>query len=176
MSAGVDGIRFSVQDQIGGVETDAEVRLVDVFERARERGGSFLAGLHQEILAVGGAVLRDFADRENGFVVERVARIFGDEAAMRLHARDAEHFREVGSLLQRVDAGGTTLARHEADRRGPVEKIPHEASGTHDFGACGDDAVLLEQAVQLLREQRCEFSDVAVEREETIRESQVFYA
>ncbi len=150
----VHGIRFSVQNQIRCVETDAEIRLVHILQRARESGGSFLSGLHQEILAVGGAVLRDFADREDCFIVKRVPRIFGNEAAVRLDARDAEHFREVGGLLQRVDAGGASFAGHEADRRGPVEKVPHEAAGTDDFGARGDDAVLLEQAVQFLRESR----------------------
>ena len=108
----VDWIGLAVEDEVGGVEADAEVGHVHVADGARHGGGGFLAGLHEEVLAVALAVLGDGADGFDGFWIERVGGIFGNEAAVGLHLVDAELFGEVGHLAQGVDAGGAGFGRH----------------------------------------------------------------
>ena len=49
-----------------------------------------LAGLHQKTLSVAGAVQRELADGGDGFFVERISRVLGDEAAVGLNFVDAE--------------------------------------------------------------------------------------
>ena len=110
---GVDGVRFAVEDKVGGVQTYPQVGQVYVFDGARHGGWRFLSCLHEEALAVRGAVLGNVLNGEDGFVVERVARVFRDEAAVGLDLRDAEELGEVGGLLEAVDAGGAAVARDD---------------------------------------------------------------
>ena len=49
---GVDGIGLAVEDEVGGIEADAEVRHRHVADGARHGGGGLLAGFHEEALIV----------------------------------------------------------------------------------------------------------------------------
>ncbi len=126
---GVHGIRFAVEDEVGGVKADAEVGQVDVADGARHGGRGLLAGLHEEVLTIARAVPGNLFDRGDGFLVKRVVGIFGDEAAVGLHLLDAEELGEIRGLLERVDAGGAGGARDEADGGGALHEVPHQRLG-----------------------------------------------
>ena len=117
---GIDGIRLAIQNQVGGVEADSEIRQCHIANHPRHRRRRLLSRLHQEVLAVPVAMLRDRVDRIDRARIQRVGRVFGNESAMRLNLRDAEQFRKVRSLSQRVNARRTRLWRNQADGRRPL--------------------------------------------------------
>src|ERR1700744_774321 len=95
---GIHGIGFAVEDEVGGVEADAEVGLGNIAEGTRHGGRRLLAGPHEETLILLGAVLRTLLDGGNSFLVDRAAGILRDEAAVRLDLMLAEEFGEIRYL------------------------------------------------------------------------------
>src|ERR1035437_9499306 len=90
----VDRIRFAVEDEVGRIQSNGEVREADVADHARHGGWSLLAGFHKEILTIALAMLRHCSDRFNRARIERIGRVLWNEAAMCLHlwnARSEEH-------------------------------------------------------------------------------------
>jgi hypothetical protein len=67
---GVGGIGLAVEDEVGGIEADAEVGLGNVAESARHGGGGLLAGLHEEALIVFRAMLRDILNGGDRLLIE----------------------------------------------------------------------------------------------------------
>ena len=52
-----DGIASAVQDHVGGVEIDAQIRPVCIFEKVKERLRRLLSGFEREGLLVGGRAI-----------------------------------------------------------------------------------------------------------------------
>src|SRR5690606_33810738 len=126
---GVDGVAATVEDEVGGVEVDAEVRQVDVFHGAEEGGGGFLAGLEPEAEAEVVAVAGDLVQGVDDAGVVRVVHVFGDEAGVGGDGGDAEFGGEVGTFLQGGEAFGAPLSGDDADGGGAVHEVPLSGAG-----------------------------------------------
>src|ERR1035437_4953617 len=124
----VHRVGLAVENQIGRVQPDSKVGQANIVNHPRYGRRCLLAGLHQEILPVALAVLRDRADGFNRSSVERVAGVLWNEAAMRLHLADAQQFGEIRSLAKSVNAGGAGFRRNQADGGGPAQKVPDRKS------------------------------------------------
>src|ERR1039458_3472992 len=125
---GVHRIGLAVEDEVGGVEVHADIVEADVADGAEEGDGGFLAGFAAEVLAVAAAVVGHGADGFDGFLVNGIVRIFGDESAVSLDGGDAALFGEIGGFLDLGDARVAIFARHQADgERTFIEVV--------DFGA-----------------------------------------
>ena len=86
---GVHRIGLAVKDQVGGIEIHADVVQAHVVDGAEQRDGRFLARFAAEVLAVLPAVCGYGADGFDGFLIDRIVRILGDESAVGLDGRDA---------------------------------------------------------------------------------------
>ena len=120
-----------------------------VADHARHGGRGFLAGLHQEVLSIALAVLGHGADGFDRSGIERVGGIFGDEAAVGLHLRNAEQLGEVGDLAQGVDAGSAGFGRHQADGGRAVREVPFQRGRADYLNRGGNELVLCKQVAEL---------------------------
>ena len=142
---GIHGIGFAVQNQVGGIETDAEVGHVDISDAARHGRGCLLAGFHEEILSIALALFGDGADVLDDFRVERLGRVFGNKAAVGLHLVDANKLGKSRNLAQGVDARGSGLRRHDTDGGGAVQKVPLQFAGAYDLNRGGGELIFGQQ-------------------------------
>ena len=108
---GIQRIGLTVQDQVGYVEINPDIVQPDIFDGAHQRNRRLLPGLAAERLAVLFAVLGHGADGFDGFRIDRIVGVFGNEPAMRLHAGDTSFFGKVRHLLDTLDARLPILAR-----------------------------------------------------------------
>ncbi len=160
----VDGIRFAVEDEVGRVQPHAKRRMVHILNHPQHGGGRLLAGLHEEALAVRAAVYGQFVNGGDRLRVERILRVFRNEAAVRLHKADAETRSEVGALLERVDARGASGARHDANGGGAFDKVPLQRLRIDHLGCGGHHVVAIQQTCELLCQRRREVAEVAIQR------------
>jgi hypothetical protein len=75
---------------ICGIKADGQVGHGNVAQHTRHRGRGLLTGLHQEVLSIPLAMLRNFANGLYRARVQGIGGIFWDESTMGLHLRDAE--------------------------------------------------------------------------------------
>ena len=83
-------IGFAVQDEIRGVEIDAEIVTVHRLKTAQESHGCFLPCLKKQMLSVFPAVQRDSAHSVAEALIFRVARILRNKPHMGDDVRNAE--------------------------------------------------------------------------------------
>src|ERR1700751_4911928 len=135
---GVDWVGLAVENQVGSIEADGEVRHVDVADHPRHRRRSLLSGFHQEVLTIPLAMCGNCADRLNRSGVERIGRILRNETAMRLNLRDSEDPGEIGDLTKCINARGAQGWRHQSNGGGPAQEVPFERWRSDNFhsGCC----------------------------------------
>ena len=148
----VNGVRLSIQDEVGRVQADSEVRVVHVPNDPQHSRRGLLPGLHQEGLTVTGAMPHKIANRQNRLFVERVGGVFGNETAVRLYVRNAKQLCEVGSLLESVDTCLPCGAGYYTNGRGALGKVPFQRPRLNDLCSGRRDPVLLEQPMKFLGE------------------------
>src|ERR1035438_2518289 len=145
---GVNRIGLAVKDEVGGVEVHADVVEAHVMDGAVERDGRFLAGFAAEVLAVAAAVVGHGADGLDGFLVDGIVRIFGDESAVGLDGWDAALFGEIRGLLDLRDARVAVFARHQADSEWTFIEVVDLGAGAARDQRSGLDLVLVEGGAQ----------------------------
>ncbi len=174
-SDGVNWVSLPVEDQIGSVEADGEVRHGHVTDDARHRSRGLLPGFHQEILPIVPAMLSDFVNGVHSAGIKMVGRIFGDEAAVCLDLGDIQQFGKVGDLAKGIDAGGARGGRNEADGGGAAGKIPLKRfRANHLNSGCGD-VVFCQQFAELACEFRCEGAEISIQRKEAVGKSEFMH-
>src|SRR5208282_1480939 len=170
----VDRIGFAVKDQVGGIETDSEVRQVDIANHARHGRRRLLTGLHEEVLAVAATMLRDGANGLDRAWIFRVGWIFWNETAMCLHLADAEQLGEIGNLAKCIDASSACGGRNKADGGRAAKEVPLERRWANDFDGGGNDVVFRKQVLELVGELRRESTaDISVERKKAVGEAEI---
>jgi len=112
---GVDRVGLAIKDEIGGVEADREVGHSDIAKHAGHGGRGLLAGLHEEMLTIALADACDLPDRFDGLGIERVGRIFRNEAAVGLYLQDAKLLCKAGDLSEGIDARDAGPRRDETN-------------------------------------------------------------
>src|SRR5947207_8471048 len=117
-------IGFAVQNQVGEIEIYTLIVGSNILNRAHERDRSFLAGLVTQVLAVAFAILGCVADSFDGFLIQGIVGIFGNESAMSLDSGNAALPGKIGGLLNVSDSRGTRLARNQTDSERATVKIP----------------------------------------------------
>src|SRR3984957_11193786 len=157
-------VGLAVEEEVGGIEADAEVGHGYIVYGAGHRGGCFLAGFHEEVLAVGLAMFGHGADGFDGLRVEGIAGVFWDEAAVGLYLGNADLLGEVGNLAEGVDARGAGFGGHHADGGWSLHEVPFQWRRAYDLDGGGDELVLGEQIAILAGQGRGEVADVLVER------------
>ncbi len=172
----IDRIGFPIENQVRRIQPHAQIWPVHILDRPLHRRGRFLPGLHQKVLSIRRTVVRNRTNRFDRLAIERITRILGDKAAMRLHAWNPQHLGEIRRLLQRVDPRCPRCRRHKTNRRRPIQKVPHQASRPHDLSAGCGHLILFEQCAQFLRQRFAELANVSIEREETGGQAQLLYS
>src|SRR5579862_739470 len=151
---GVYRIGFAIEDEIGEIKIDALIFQADVVDGANQRNRGFLSGFVAEVLAITAAVFGDFAHGGDGFLVERIVGIFGDEPAMSLHGGNVAADSEIRRGFEVGDAGRAGVARNEADGQGAVVEIPGFLAGTADDQGSGFNAGAVERLAKRFGEGR----------------------
>jgi hypothetical protein len=130
----VDRIALAVEDEIRGIEVDADVAGTNVLNEAEQGDGALLAGFAVQPEAGLPRVFGDFADGGDGLGIERVAREFGDETDVSLKRGDTRVGSNVEGEFERVDAGAAGAGRDKADGGWAFGEVPHHRAGAefHD--------------------------------------------
>ena len=156
----IEGIGFSVQDQIGSVQADSDVIQTDIPDDAHQCDRGLLPGLEQERLAIPFGVLRDFAYRLDRLAVEWVGRSLRNEPAMCLQVGDAEPFGEIRRALEADHPGAARGARNQPDGGRTLGKIPDVLSGSERFQTRNLDLVPAGGVLEARRQLRGEIVGV----------------
>ena len=84
-----DGVAGAVQDHVRGIEIDAQVRPVDILEKAEQHGRGLLAGFECEGLVVASSMVANAPDHVADRHVVLILPVFWNKADVRRDARGA---------------------------------------------------------------------------------------
>lgn len=110
----IDGIAAIVEDHIGGIEIDADVRTIELDEKEFEIVGIFLAGFESQFESLAFEHVGDLADAADEFLELRIFVVVREKASVEGDETHAERFRDIGDLLDVAPVLRPGGIRHDA--------------------------------------------------------------
>lgn len=146
---GIDGIAASVEEEVGGIEIDAEIvetRGLDVAQQGHRR---LLPSLKPEANAELFAVATNVGERFDYAREKRIGHVFGQEATVRDKRGRAELCRKVGPLLELLDTISAELWRDDAERGGAFREVPCDGTRVATPEGGEADLVLIKEGTRV---------------------------